>query len=354
VVAARDFRQGASVVGGRRLGYVPALDGVRGVAIAAVLGVHFFGLPGGAYGVDVFFVLSGFLITTLLLEEHAKTGTISLRGFYLRRARRLLPALGGVLVFVALLASSAYEPGRLIEVLAAGGLYAANIVRAAFPSVLSGTALDHTWSLAMEEQFYFVWPLVLIVLLRRRVAAKRMMTVLAASFVAVVVYRAGLVAAGASYHRVYFAPDTRADGLVAGCLLAFLRLRDVRLPMGASGAALSVLVAAFALTVSWQFSLAVGLPIVEIASAALILAVTTPCAVARLLSTRPMVWLGKISYSLYLWHGFVRWLDVSTLQKFAVAVALTLVSFYVLERPFRRKQHAPLDAIPGVTAVTAA
>src|SRR5712671_6272444 len=128
-----------------RLGYVPALDGVRGIAILAVIGNHFLGLSGGFFGVDVFFVLSGFLITTLLLEEHAASGGISFRRFYERRARRLLPALGVLLLFVGLLGISV--GWFVIGELASGLFYATNIVRAiGHPHTFSGP-VGHLWSL---------------------------------------------------------------------------------------------------------------------------------------------------------------------------------------------------------------
>ena len=170
-----------------RLGYVPALDGVRAIAIAAVTGLHFFGLSGGNYGVDLFFVLSGFLITTLLLEQHEKTGSIELSDFYLRRARRLLPALVTLLLAVAIVGSFAYRPSRLAEILAAGGFYAANVVRAAAPGVLSAGPLSHLWSLAMEEQFYLLWPIALVTLLHRRVDQRRVVRGLALLFIGLVV-----------------------------------------------------------------------------------------------------------------------------------------------------------------------
>src|SRR5947209_6818334 len=106
-----------------RLGYIPALDGLRGVAILAVTCFHFFGLRGGFYGVDLFFVLSGFLITTLLLEEHDRNGSISLRGFYIRRARRLVPAVSAMLAAFVAIGVVAIGVRRALELGAYGGLY---------------------------------------------------------------------------------------------------------------------------------------------------------------------------------------------------------------------------------------
>ena len=151
----------------RRLGHVPALDGLRGLAILLVIGGHYFLMPrgGGGTGVGLFFVLSGFLITTLLLEEHAATGRIRLGAFYVRRARRLLPGL-------ALLLAS-YLVGAIVEgrarvalrAIAAGGFYTANIAQAYWPHLMGREPIGPLWSLAEEEQFYLVWPALLILLL---------------------------------------------------------------------------------------------------------------------------------------------------------------------------------------------
>ncbi|MFL5910331.1 MAG: acyltransferase family protein [Gaiellaceae bacterium] len=321
-----------------RLGYVPALDGLRGVAILGVLGVHLFGLSGGFYGVDLFFVLSGFLITTLLLEEHDRTGRVSLRAFYIRRARRLLPALGAVLVLIAAVGPLYYSPG-LVASIVASGLYAANIVRGFGRSdFLGATPAAHLWSLAQEEQFYVLWPVALLSL-RRRFTERRLMTLLAAGFVVLVLYRAGLAVAGAGWHRIYYAPDTHMDGLVLGCLLACARRRGLTtVPVLAGCAAAVLAIAAFvfgAQTVPWSLG---GLPVVELAAAALVLAALSPGPVGVVLSARPLVWIGALSYSLYLWQIPAMWLTGwdRPWPALALTAVLTLVSYYVIERPFRR------------------
>jgi peptidoglycan/LPS O-acetylase OafA/YrhL len=321
-----------------RLGYVPALDGLRGVAILGVLGVHLFGLSGGFYGVDLFFVLSGFLITTLLLEERDRTGSVSLRAFYVRRARRLMPALVAVLALIAVAGPLYYSPGLLTSIVASG-LYAANIVRGFGSSdFLNATPAAHLWSLAQEEQFYVLWPVALLSL-RRRLTERRLMTLLAAGFVVLVLYRAGLAAAGAGWHRVYYAPDTHMDGLVLGCLLACARRRGLTtVPVVAGCAAFALVLAAFVLgaqTMPWSVG---GLPIVEIAAAALVLAALSPGPVGAVLSVRPLVWVGALSYSLYLWQIPAMWLTGwdDRWGALGLTAVLTLVSYYVIERPFRR------------------
>src|SRR5919198_6163322 len=145
----------------RRLGHRPALDGIRGVAIAAVVAQHAFGIPTAGYlGVDLFFVLSGFLITTLLLEEHAESGAISLRAFYRRRALRLLPALFvaiSVLLLVELVLAATGRGHLRREATGAlfGVAYVTDFARV-YSSRVHAHTLDHLWSLAVEEQFYIV------------------------------------------------------------------------------------------------------------------------------------------------------------------------------------------------------
>jgi peptidoglycan/LPS O-acetylase OafA/YrhL len=339
-----------------RLGYVPALDGLRGVAILSVTCFHFFGLHGGFYGVDLFFVLSGFLITTLLLEEHDRGGSISLSSFYLRRARRLVPALAALLVAFVAIGVIAIGAGRALELAAYGGLYFANFIRAfAHPDPLAGP-LGPLWSLAQEEQFYLVWPLVLIVLLRRRIAPGYVMRILALAFVALVAYRAGLAAMGETWHRIYYAPDAHADGLVAGCLVAYMRRRGVRVGGILSIAALGAFFAAVffgAETIAWSVY---GLPIVEATAAVLILSVAGSGVLANVLSLRPLVWVGTLSYSLYIWGQFGRWLAAGTdalWLALALTAGFTLLSYYLIERPFRRRPRSRLKAVVAPSPVGA-
>jgi peptidoglycan/LPS O-acetylase OafA/YrhL len=201
------------------LGYRPALDGLRAVAVLAVLTYHVGWIPGGFLGVDVFFMLSGFLITTLLCEEHARTGTISIRRFYVRRARRLLPALvlfllicGGILFVTR---PSAFWPtlgGNLLGVLS----YGANWLIIYWRGL---GVFGHTWSLAIEEQFYLAWPLLLLGLLRGarpRLIVAGLVTAAAGSLA----WRLALALDGASFARLYAATDTHADGLLVGAALA--------------------------------------------------------------------------------------------------------------------------------------
>ncbi|MBA3282256.1 MAG: acyltransferase, partial [Acidimicrobiia bacterium] len=210
--------------------YLPGLDGLRAVAVAAVVAYHLGELPGGFLGVDVFFVISGFLITRLLLAEHERTGRIAIGAFWGRRFRRLLPALLVLLVAVAL-ASRAELPGwRLTEIRndAFGALaYVAN-----WRFVLSGESyftkgvgpspLRHTWSLAIEEQFYLLWPLVVagVLAMARRAARLSVGAVALAVGVGSAVWMAVVSGQGHDLSRIYYGTDTRVFALCGGAWLA--------------------------------------------------------------------------------------------------------------------------------------
>src|SRR5215207_9179567 len=206
-----------------RLGYRPELDGIRGVAILLVILVHLRDWPrGGFLGVDVFFTLSGFLITTLLLEEWQARGTISLRHFYARRALRLFPAVVVLLVAYcafALAAGGPYLATRLAGV-AYGATYTANWPQAlglGFPE----QEIGFLWTLAIEEQYYLLWPgLLLLGLQGARLAPRRLLVAIACLVLAVWVWRALLVAGGDGRGRVYFGTDTRLDQILLAAALA--------------------------------------------------------------------------------------------------------------------------------------
>lgn len=323
---------------GGPLGYRPALDGLRGVAVLLVLAQHA-GLPyfsqGGTVGVTLFFVLSGFLITSILRDERAATGRIDFRAFYLRRVRRLLPALALLLIGVTayLLATGQ----SLVPVVLTAG-YASNLAGA---SGLNLGNLVHTWTLSLEEQFYLLWPLLLPVVARRR----RPAAVLAAVAGLVVVWRVVLSLTGTSVERIYFGPDTRADAIVIGCALAFAiastttmtTTRHLRLASTASAVLLAGLCAA-----PPGSDLVWILPLVTVA--ALVLVAGAARSEPGLLTWRPLVATGRISYGLYLWSfpvslsveswGLTWWASAATIT--GGSVALALASWFVIERPFQR------------------
>jgi len=344
-----------------RLGYVPALNGIRGLAILLVVADHYFGLhEGGSTGVHLFFVLSGFLITTLLLEEHASSGGIRLGAFYGRRARRLLPALGVLLVVYAAIEVDRPGLGVIVERVALVGSYVSNVAVAfRFHDVISGTVLGPLWSLAQEEQFYLVWPLILIVGLRSR----RLLTWLLVAIVVLVVYQRVLVLAGASSSRVYYGPDTNPLWLLAGATVALIRQRGHTVPplvaVAATGCAVWY-IGSVNLGWAWVGS-TLATPLLLISYSALVAAACGSGPIVRMLSVRPVVFLGAISYSLYLWHlmalqlgsglgvevglGATSWRSLSI----ALAIAIAWLSYRFVEQPFRLRgrRAANTRALPA-------
>jgi peptidoglycan/LPS O-acetylase OafA/YrhL len=329
-----------------RLGHVPALDGIRGLAIALVVSMHAFGFPAGGFiGVDLFFVLSGFLITTLLLEEVEATGRISLRDFYERRVRRLLPALLVLLIVYSVVEAAR---GRSVLPAVAGLFYFSNFSNFLHLTAWRTNALDHLWSLAEEEQFYLVWPPILILLVRwRRLLAPLLLLVLAV----LVAHRIELVLNDAGADRVDFALDTRSDGIIVGCILAIWRRNgDWLVPV-----CRRLLLVVGPVTVVLVFLLEQGrrpfpllLPVVVAAFGALVVVAAAEGPTARALSNRPLVYLGSISYSLYLWHVPILFafghlsLHSRTLRgaiAVAISLALAAISTRYVEARFRRRRQ---------------
>jgi peptidoglycan/LPS O-acetylase OafA/YrhL len=361
--------------------YQPALDGVRALAVAAVLVFHARPdwLPGGFLGVDAFFVLSGFLITGLLLTEARRTGAVRLAAFWGRRARRLLPALLLVLVTVVMGARYLLPPEELpalrLDALAALG-YVANwrmIFRGGdyFARTAPASPLQHTWSLGIEEQFYLLWPLLVVGLLRWRHARSALLALCCAGTGGAVLLSAALYRPGVDPGRVYYGTDTRAGALLIGCALALL-VTGRRVPAKrwiAAAAALATVLLVLALVrvdgqSSWlyrgglttvAFAVAVGLAHVVASPEGL---------AARVLSLPPLVWVGRVSYGLYLWH----WPLFAALNadrtgltgnalfgtRIAATVLVAAASFHLIERPIRRGSGVRLvpvaAAAVGVTA----
>jgi peptidoglycan/LPS O-acetylase OafA/YrhL len=343
------------------LGYRPALDGVRGIAILAVVGLHAFGHPAeGALGVDLFFVLSGFLITSLLLERRER-GDTSLRRFYARRALRLLPALFGMLAaYVAWTAVD--DPRRLGDAITGCALaigYVANIAAAWHPEAIPHE-LGQIWSLSQEEQFYLVWPPLLLFLMRVRPAlVPRLLTLL----IGAVALERFLIAtltmsAGGKFplYRVYFGPDTHAEPILIGCLFGFgfvtgglpawLASPDSR--RRAAGASAAFVVCGILLFDRiWPFLFGTPLLTVFAAAAGIVIlsAATDTDGPARFLTSRPLVFVGRISYSLYLWHVLVLaaigghapdHVGFRSVIGVVVSVVIASASFFFVEQRFLR------------------
>jgi peptidoglycan/LPS O-acetylase OafA/YrhL len=353
-----------------RLGYHPALDGLRAIAIAAVVCFHAFGFPAAGYlGVDLFFVLSGFLITTLLMEEHRDRGRVSLRAFYRRRALRLLPGLFVFLaVFLAVSTLSAVlrndfqSLDRAFLGAAAGVGYASNVLLAQHGVDALPVGISHLWSLAAEEQFYVVWPAFLFFVLRGRHRAAIALTLGATALVAIRQFQ--LLSAHASGDRLDFGPDTRSGSIVIGSLLALVFTSRARRRLRVSTRWVEplavILFVGFIFLSFGRNQYAGPLTVYAVCCAVLIVRATTDGSpLRRLLRARPLVFLGRISYSLYLWHlpilvglgvdGDGRFAYGSPIRKL-VAIGLALVaatcSYYFVELPFLRRKRGRAAAQP--------
>lgn len=339
--------------------HIPALDGLRGLAVIAVVLLHagFGWANGGFLGVDVFFVLSGFLITTLLLREWQATGTISLRAFYWRRIARLFPALAVLLLAVTVwsLAGSSSEWQSLRGV-GASLVSVANWAIVLAPDHQIGK-LQHTWSLAIEEQFYLLWPFVLVLLLRRGWGWQRLAALTVGGAIASAVWRAILWRLTLDPWRVYGGSDTRADGLLIGCALALLVLNLPSLSSRRVGYALLPVLGLAALggvgvwwsaATPWEFwwYSRGGYAAVAVLSAAIVLLAATGSVpyLSALLSLRPLVWVGQRSYGIYLWHypiltafGSPKGLENGErVALIALSIGVAAASWALVEQPIQR------------------
>lgn len=382
---------------------IRALDGLRAIAVLLVLAEHggLPGVPGGFIGVDIFFVLSGFLITSLLLSELGRTGRISLRDFWIRRVRRLLPAL--LIVVAAVLVARELFPADAIAGLRTDAV-AAFLWMANWAFVAQGTdyfsqgappsPLQHMWSLGVEEQFYLVWPLVIaavtLAFLALRRAAPTMRTVRLTVF-AVAITGAGASAAAAillvsedNLNRIYFGTDTRVQALLIGAAAAALLVRDWS-NVTAGGTVIR------SRWIRWTARLASVLGVAVLALAAhrasgdvgdfragllIIVAVgavlvVVPVAfdqrgpVAQVLALPPLVALGAISYGVYLWHwpvfgilngertGWTGWSLFAV--RCAITLALAAASWWLIEQPVQRWRPVgvPMLRLAAATAATA-
>lgn len=320
-------------------------------------------LRAGGIGVYVFFTLSGFLITRLLLQEKSETGGIRLSSFYLRRVLRLGPAL--LLVLAAgTIYSVIWAPPELarasLRAIPAVVFYYANWYRAFAVHPTLGL-YDHTWSLSVEEQFYLVWPAALtaLLLLRRRYAA---VVLVGLAIVAVEVWRVHLFRSLDDLYRIANGTDTVADQLLAGCFLALAttdaRGRSVTQTITKwlwAPAALSLLVVVLTFpphpTLGTWRRFELGEPGIAIASSLVIgrLVLAPDAWLARVFAWRPLVWVGRISYGLYLWHVpvfIVMAYEASTVARryvipveFTLSFVLAIASYVAVERPALRLKH---------------
>ncbi len=377
---------------GPNISYIPALDGIRGVAIIVIMGYHggVFLTSGGFYSLDTFFALSGFLITSLLISEWQRTTTVRLRRFWARRARRLLPALLVMLLGVAFFAAFLVPAGTYLTLRAdafsslfyyANWHFIANGSNYFNQSALT-SPLTHTWSLAVEEQFYLVWPLVVLGLFKLWRSTRILLVVCVVGAVASAA-EMGMLYSLSDVNRLYYGTDTRAQSLLIGAALAAslslwaehrhragtvppgsgrirrppggdpawavqtARGRAVVLAVGLAGVGIS---AVLWTVVSYNdaFAYRGGFFLAALATTAVLFSVVCSqrSVLARCLSVAPLRYVGRISYGMYLWHfPLFIYLDhartgLTGYPLFAVRVAVTLLvatgSFYAVERPIRQ------------------
>lgn len=370
------------------LAYRPAIDGLRAIAVVAVVIGHANEqwLPGGWLGVDIFFVISGFLITSLLLRERTSTGRVDLLGFWLARGRRLLPALFLVLAAVALAARFIGLPARREAVsldLLSTIFYVANwrmhlSDEAYFATLATPSPLRHAWSLSVEEQFYIVFPLLLLLLLRLLRTRNRVVLALAGLAVASAALMAMLYTPGSEPSRVYYGTDTRAFELLVGAVAGVLALRSGtgrapspitrttdRIARLAAPVALALVVA----TLLARGDLAAilfrgGLVVLCVLVALVVVAAASweGNPVQRVLSWEPLRRVGLISYGLYLWHWpVIVYLNQLMVEadpilrvyvQLVVSAVLATLSYIFVEQPVRR--HGLKGLVPRFPRLGAA
>ena len=352
--------------------YVPALDGLRAFAVLAVIAYHMKAswAPGGLLGVTMFFVLSGYLITGLLIREYQKSGTISLSNFWLRRVRRIIPAVVFAVLGTGLLCTlfdhallTKMRPDVIPTLLFVNNWWQIVHDVSYFAALGDPSPLTHYWSLAIEEQFYLVWPVALLVCMKAGASKKALRTgtiVLAALSALEMLI---LFDPSQDPSRVYYGTDTRAFSLLIGAALAFVwpfqRLtgragdrmtqRD-RLVFNIAGVLAVVgLLIMIALTNGFTpFIYRGGLLICSLLTALAIAVLVHPASwIGTLFRLRPLVWVGKCSYSMYLWHYPIILLMTSSnmvgdaplwlrLVQLAVIFGVSAFSYYIVEDPIRK------------------
>ncbi|MEY2396929.1 MAG: hypothetical protein QOJ00_103, partial [Actinomycetota bacterium] len=345
----------------RSFRHVPGLDGLRALAVILVVVFHYGSIwshnddggvfPGGFIGVDVFFVLSGFLITSLLVGERARTGTVSFVRFYARRAARLMPALVFVLVGYSLWNHHQGQTwAAVLKPSAAALLYVSNLAQVYFYKTMLHTGLSYTWSLAIEEQFYLVWPALLLFGVLR--FAKTRHQVLIAVFGGAVLsalIRLYVWNIGGGYPAAYMRLDARADGLLIGAGCAFLWRWRMVPGKWLDQAALFALMGLLAVTFLWPRHsggmFQGGFTLVSVAVALIILAIAENAfRFLPFFEWAPMRAIGRVSYGLYLWHGLCLRIAADRLAGhgkpivaaggLALTAMIVTFSWFAIEQPF--------------------
>ena len=363
----RDPSPGTSSPDSFKLGYRPELDGMRALAIGAVLVFHTYWiiprwiryLPSGTFsGVDIFFVLSGFLITELLLEEYASNGRVSFSAFYQRRALRLLPALIFVLAGYALYVwITRLSFDGIVQAYAATIFYVANFAEIHSDNLVLKSAFGQVWSLSVEEQYYLVFFPLLMVAIRVFRSLRTVLVILVGILVLAVVWRSHLVANLAPgvnpYGVLYFRTDARLDALLVGPIAAIA----IRCGLGDNrfiriGGPLAL---AYGLSFLWWGDATARwlyrgvFTTLEIAWAVVVTWIITasPRVVTRIFRFRPMQWCGRLSYEIYLWHLPIffavgpRYIQGPWAIPIALGLTLVLSAFtyYVISEPFLKRKR---------------
>ena len=355
----------------RGITHIPAIDGLRAVAVIAVMLYHlgFSWIPGGFLGVDLFFVISGYVITRLLLDSIQRSGGLDLRAFYLARARRLLPPLlfmiFGTAIFVGIWAPETTR--RLVSdapFSIFGGMNWWLVFRDTdyFEAIGRPPLLQHTWSLAVEAQFYLVWPLVLLLILKwfgkKRIPGAAL-TIAAISGITLFIVSLSLDASSSSQvSHIYFGTDTHSIGLFLGAALAVSwipqnlksevtqRAQDFVDAIGVIGF-IGILGAFLLINESDPTLYRIAFPLAGIFGCAILTSIVHPASrFAPLLRTRTLVWIGERSYAIYLWHWIVFQLTRPSVDiagqdwalytvRFLIVLALADISLRLVELPVR-------------------
>ncbi len=322
------------------LGYVPSLDGLRAIAVLVVMLVHAnfqFGLNGGL-GVSVFFALSGFLITTLLLEEFRKNNHISFKGFYIRRTMRLFPPLYVMLICIFIYAHffrEGLEQKNIYQDIISAGLYVYNIAYCWGWST-KFILLYHTWSLGVEEQFYLLWPLILFFGIKKNMLGKLQLAVL--------FFILGTVLLKSIGSFPLLAGSIIKESIFIGCLAALARWTGLIYKVPSAVATISFFIILILGTIPLKlphYDLLFNVCGVLSSLIILHLAYTKESFISRTLSNNTMVFVGKISYSLYLWHlpifkifSYHSTLPplISFIAKLVVSFGMAILSWYTIEK----------------------
>ncbi|MEY3318969.1 MAG: hypothetical protein RL540_1341 [Actinomycetota bacterium] len=351
--------------------YIQSVDGLRAVAVIAVLLYHLGidWIPGGFLGVDLFFVISGYVITGLILDSIERSGGLDLRAFYLSRVRRLLPALIAMVIFTTIYIG-VYAPETVRRFLSdlpyvfTGTMNWALVNRQQdyFEAIGRPPLLQHTWSLAVEAQFYLIWPLVLLFVLRyfgKKNISLVALAIALASGIALFVYSIQIDIRESAVSHVYFGTDTHSIGLFLGAALAVSwkpqnltkeitkRAQDFIDLIGVFGF-LGLLSAFLFINESDPTLYRVAFPLTAIFGCATLISVIHPASrFAPLLSTKPALWIGERSYGIYLWHWIVFQLTRPSLDlvgddwalyslRVLIVFALADISYRYIETPVRR------------------